>query len=95
MYILISCTVGGCGKPTIQGSRVIGGKDARRGSWPWQIALRYNGRFGCGGSLITREWVVTAAHCVHRRSPSGFTVVLGKYYAKMMMLCMANTTVCF
>ncbi|XP_032994595.1 transmembrane protease serine 12-like isoform X1 [Lacerta agilis] len=50
-------------------SRIIGGHDAMVGSWPWQVSLQYYtvglGYFHlCGGSLITNNTVLTAAHCV-------------------------------
>ncbi|KAG8436321.1 hypothetical protein GDO86_007431, partial [Hymenochirus boettgeri] len=61
-----------CGKrPLIEeaqlGSRIIGGVDARQGHWPWIVSIQYTvgtgfGHF-CGGSIINREWVLTAAHC--------------------------------
>ncbi|CAH3103828.1 unnamed protein product, partial [Pocillopora meandrina] len=69
-----------CGKSPV--SRVIGGVNANPGSWPWQIALlRGSGRsFSCGGSLITPEWVVTAAHCISRGQPgSYYTIRLGDH----------------
>ena len=65
-----------CGKPEIQGQRVIAGVTATRGSWPWQILMLYNGRGGCGGSIVGPRHVVTAAHCVAGRTryPTRFSV---------------------
>ncbi|XP_059931376.1 transmembrane protease serine 5 [Gadus macrocephalus] len=45
--------------------RIIGGGEAPLGRWPWQVSLYYSNRHTCGGSIITSQWVVTAAHCVH------------------------------
>ena len=66
-----------CGKSSHANARVIAGKTAQKGAWPWQVLLKSNGRAGCGGSLISADWVVTAAHCVTLGSYNGgrFTVV--------------------
>lgn len=40
-------------------SQIVGGEEADPDAWPWQVFLDN----GCGGSLITPEWVLTAAHC--------------------------------
>ncbi|KAL9970785.1 hypothetical protein ACROYT_G023214 [Oculina patagonica] len=54
----------GCGKRHFT-SRVVGGVDAPKHSWPWQVSLRLSiDDHKCGGSLISDQWVVTAAHCV-------------------------------
>ncbi|XP_067158784.1 chymotrypsinogen 2-like [Apteryx mantelli] len=72
----------GCGVPAIAPiihgyTRIVNGEPAVPGSWPWQVSLqRNNGFHFCGGSLISENWVVTAAHCGVRTTD---TVVLGEY----------------
>ncbi|XP_061566603.1 tryptase-like [Cololabis saira] len=58
-------------------SRIVGGEDASPGDWPWQIALYTYGTFQCGGSLITDQWVLTAAHCITSSDVDDAEVHLG------------------
>ncbi|XP_061105321.1 enteropeptidase [Conger conger] len=60
-------------------SRVVGGTDAREGVWPWIVSLHWRGRHVCGASLIDREWLITAAHCVYGKNVhiSGWKALLG------------------
>lgn len=44
--------------------RVVGGVDASQSQFPHQISLRNRGSHSCGGSIISPNWVLTAAHCV-------------------------------
>ncbi|WAR28106.1 PRS27-like protein, partial [Mya arenaria] len=44
-------------------NHIVGGTDARRGKYPFQVYLTANGRFFCGGSLLDADTVLTAAHC--------------------------------
>ncbi|XP_068898483.1 transmembrane protease serine 9-like [Tenebrio molitor] len=49
-------------------SRIIGGEVARAAEFPWQVAIyvdTVDGKFFCGGSLLNREWILTAAHCLY------------------------------
>ncbi|XP_044868179.1 serine protease 27-like [Mauremys mutica] len=66
-------------------SHIIGGQDAQKGRWPWQVSVQKydkNHEYDhvCGGSLISAQWVVSAAHCFHPPvSPSQYRVVLGAH----------------
>lgn len=49
----------------IESERIIGGHNARRGQFPFQVSLReMRNRHFCGGTLIAHRFVLTAAHCM-------------------------------
>lgn len=62
------------------GVSIINGSGTSAADWPWQVALVAGGpgsgstsarkRYFCSGSLIARDLVLTAAHCVAELRPS-------------------------
>ena len=45
-------------------SRIVGGEAASAFAWPWQVYITSQGQFKCGGTLIDRQFVITAGHCI-------------------------------
>jgi secreted trypsin-like serine protease len=76
-----------CGSPAIAPSegntfkdgRIVGGKEAVKYSWPWQVQVRNSGSHYCGASLLSSNWILSAAHCFRGVSPSSFSFRLGRH----------------
>ncbi|KAM4016515.1 transmembrane protease serine 4 [Anomaloglossus baeobatrachus] len=43
--------------------RIIGGQDTSIEHYPWQVSLQYMGSHICGGSILNRRIILSAAHC--------------------------------
>ncbi|XP_037135079.1 serine protease 33-like isoform X1 [Syngnathus acus] len=69
-----------CGKPTLQDNRIVGGTAASDGAWPWQVSIQKDNTHVCGGSIITQNWILSAAHCFPNPSDvSPYTIYAGWY----------------
>ena len=65
--------------------KVVGGYAIDITDAPYQVALVNNsGQQFCGGTIIAKNWVVTAAHCLWGISPGRLTVVAGKTYRNQL-----------
>ncbi|KAJ0177721.1 hypothetical protein K1T71_006594 [Dendrolimus kikuchii] len=70
-----SCECGGSN----QENRIVGGVPAGINEFPWLARIVYDGQFHCGASVLTKEYVVTAAHCVRKLKRSRIRVILGDH----------------
>src|SRR4051812_23613580 len=65
-----------CGLSHFKGpaERIVGGRIARDGEFPWTVSVHSNGHFKCGGSILDNFHILTAAHCLQRAKPSEVTI---------------------
>ncbi|XP_056279444.1 transmembrane protease serine 11D [Pseudoliparis swirei] len=47
-------------------ARIVGGREAPEGAWPWQVSIQIQSKHHCGGTIVSSLSVLTAAHCFHR-----------------------------
>ena len=55
----------------------IRGEKSALGKWPWLVSFQKLGTHNCGGTLISDQYVLTAAHCFDDHEPEDHTVLLG------------------
>ncbi|XP_064484455.1 sushi, von Willebrand factor type A, EGF and pentraxin domain-containing protein 1-like [Ornithodoros turicata] len=56
------------GKEDKAEARIAGGENVET-AWPWMVEVKNSGGL-CGGSIISRTWILTAAHCVCKGEPN-------------------------
>ncbi|XP_044019324.1 soluble guanylate cyclase 89Db-like [Aphidius gifuensis] len=60
-------------------TRIVGGEPTNIYEFPWMVGMTKQSQFHCGGSLITRRHVLTAAHCLERFDSRYFELQLGDH----------------
>ncbi|XP_066951218.1 trypsin-1-like [Macrobrachium rosenbergii] len=71
-----------CGRSQVRQAKIKGGTDASPHEYPWLVSISTSGPNSphfCGGSLIHKRYVVTAAHCVHHKRAKDVKVLAGAH----------------
>lgn len=73
-----------CGLTFGSGNKIVGGRPAHVGEFPWQVSLqtsKFNGQMAhyCGGAILNENWVVTASHCVSDFRAKDIQVLSGAF----------------
>ncbi|XP_052410119.1 prostasin-like [Carassius gibelio] len=75
------CQLNVCGKAPLNHKKIVGGQNAREGSWPWQASIHtiIPREYICGGTLVNAQWVLSAAHCFEGFSGGNIRIYLGRH----------------
>ncbi|XP_066913100.1 chymotrypsinogen B-like [Clytia hemisphaerica] len=66
MVFLVSASYaqGQCGvSDKVRRKRIVDGSDATPGAWPWIVSIKRHGLHQCGGTILSKTKILTAAHC--------------------------------
>jgi secreted trypsin-like serine protease len=74
---------GSCGISPVAATetQIVGGQQAQPNQFPWQVSMRRSltGSHFCGGSVITPNYVLTAAHCTDGQTAGSIEVAAGEH----------------
>lgn len=79
-YYYTAPNFGTCGQPKsipLSDSKIINGVASAPHKWPWLVSIRKKNSHTCGGSLISKQFVLTAAHCLNGASTDSLKIVVG------------------
>eukprot|EP00092_Neocalanus_flemingeri_P011794 GFUD01012717.1.p1 GENE.GFUD01012717.1~~GFUD01012717.1.p1 ORF type:complete len:322 (+),score=80.03 GFUD01012717.1:117-1082(+) len=73
-----TCT---CGQ-RYRATKIVGGQETEMNEYPWQVGLVSAGwgtSVWCGATLISDQWIMTAAHCTDDSSAEDIEVLVGEH----------------
>lgn len=56
-------------------NRIVGGSVTQAHAFPWMVAISKEAKIYCGGTLISSNYIMTAAHCVNFLEPRDLLVI--------------------
>ncbi|XP_072390786.1 serine protease grass-like [Diabrotica undecimpunctata] len=82
-----------CGQLDLQ-NRIRNGQNADLNEFPWMALLRYRSgagsEFRCGGSIINKRYILTAAHCLLNLQTQLLDVRVGEYNTSSSIDCISD-----
>ncbi|XP_066915924.1 chymotrypsinogen A-like [Clytia hemisphaerica] len=70
----------------VQEKRIIHGTEAKPGAWPWVVLLQIKSQgktSNCGGTILSKTWIMTAAHCFKSKPAASDILVAGAQNIKV------------